>query len=454
MTARVLVVDDVRSNLKLLQARLSLEYFEVLTATNGPDALAICEKGGCDIVLLDVKMPGMNGFEVCRRLRTAPDTAHLPIVLLTALDRPADRVRGLESGADDFLTKPVDELALIARVRSLTRLKFSLDELRARAAHSAEAEAQAQALKLDGTERGRLLLVDEQRASRERIQGALSPYHDVILADDPGEAPAMAREETIDLMIVGLGFGALDGLRLVSQVRSHERTRNLPILLIADSDDRPRVLRGLDLGVNDYLTRPIDRNELLARVRTNIRQKLYADRLRQSVQESIEMAHYDPLTGLNNRRSLERRLPAMIESAKERGAALTMMVLDIDHFKRVNDTYGHDVGDCVLKGFGAQLQETVRGGDLICRLGGEEFVVVMPGVGLSEAARIAERARRTTESRDFVVDGAASSVSVTVSIGLAEYRKPWDAGELYRRADRALYLSKSAGRNRVTQDAA
>ena len=452
MTARVLVVDDVRSNLKLLQARLSLEYFEALTASNGPDAIAICEQGGCDIVLLDVKMPSMDGFEVCRRLRAAPDTAHLPIVLITALDRPGDRVRGLESGADDFLTKPVDEIALIARVRSLTRLKFSIDELRARAAH--DAEAGPQALKLDLSERGRLLLVDEQRRSRERIQGALSPYHDVIMADDPGEAPGTAREEPVDLMIVGLGFGAFDGLRLISQVRSQERTRNLPILLIADPDDRPRVLRGLDLGVNDYLTRPIDRNELLARVRTNIRQKRYADRLRQSVQESIEMAHCDPLTGLNNRRSLERRLPAMIESARLRGAALTMMILDIDHFKRVNDTYGHDVGDCVLKRFGAELQETVRGGDLICRLGGEEFVVVMPGVGASEAGRIAERARRTTESREFAVDGAAGSVSITVSIGLAEWRKGWDSAELYRRADRALYLSKSAGRNRVTQDAA
>jgi DNA-binding response OmpR family regulator len=117
MTARVLVVDDVQPNLKLLEARLSAEYFEVFTATNGPDAIAICEMGGCDIVLLDVMMPGMDGFEVCRRLRAASETAHLPIVLVTALDRPADRVRGLEAGADDFLTKPVDEIALIARVR-------------------------------------------------------------------------------------------------------------------------------------------------------------------------------------------------------------------------------------------------------------------------------------------------------------------------------------------------
>ena len=456
MTARVLVVDDVRSNRKLLQTRLSLEYFEVLAAANSPDAIAICEKGGCDIVLLDVKMQGMDGFEVCRRLRAAPDTAHLPIVLLTALDRPADRLRGLESGADDFLTKPVDEIALIARVRSLTRLKFSVDELRSRAAHLGEAgtAALAEALSPEAPERGRLLLVDEQQNSRDRIRGALSPHHDVILADDPFEAPAMARKALIDLMIVSLGSGAFDGLRLCSQARSHERTRNLPILLIADPDDRPKVLRGLELGVNDYLTRPIDRNELLARVRTNIRQKLYADRLRQSVQQSIEMALYNSLTGLNNRRSLERRLPAMIETARARGAALTMMVLDIDHFKRVNDSYGHDVGDRVLKGFGAELQETVRGGDLVCRLGGEEFVVVMPGADAAEAARIAERARRTTESREFLVDGAAGSISITVSIGLAEWRENWNTAELYRRADRALYLSKSAGRNRVTHDAA
>src|SRR4029077_7834844 len=198
MTAPVLVVDDVRSNRKLLQTRLSLEYFEVLAAANGPDAIAICEKGGCDIVLLDVKMPGMDGFEVCRRLRAAPETAHLPIVLLTALDRPADRVRGLESGADDFLTKPGDEIALIARVRSLVRLKFSIDELRARAAHSGEAgiAAPAEALNLEAPERGRLLVVDEQRRSRERIGGALSPFHDVIFAEEPGEAPIAAREES------------------------------------------------------------------------------------------------------------------------------------------------------------------------------------------------------------------------------------------------------------------
>ncbi len=456
MTARVLIVDDVPPNLKLLETRLSVEYFEVLTATNGPDAIAICEMGRCDIVLLDVMMPGIDGFEVCRRLRAGSETAHLPIVLVTALDRPADRVRGLEAGADDFLTKPVDEIALIARVRSLARLKFSIDELRARAAHSAATGTvnSVEALNLHGAERGRILLVDHQRSSFDRIIKALTPHHDVIQTEEPNEALARACSENVDLMIVSLGLGAFDGLRLCSQARTHEPTRNLPILLIADREDRQKVLRGLELGVNDYLSRPVDRNELLARARTNVRQKRYVDRLRQSVRQSVEMALYDPLTGLANRRLLERRLSAMIETASQRGAPLTVMILDIDHFKRVNDTHGHDTGDLVLKGFAAELRQIVRGGDLVCRLGGEEFVVAMPGIDATLAARMAERARQTIESKEFTIGSASLSVSITVSIGIADLRGERDFTELYRRADRALYRSKSAGRNRVTLDAA
>src|ERR687886_1132822 len=133
MTARVLVVDDVPANVRLLEARLSAEYFDVLTAASGTQALQICQRAQCDIVLLDVMMPDMDGFEVCRRLKANPKTHHIPVIMVTALDQPADRVRGLEAGADDFLTKPVSEIALLARVRSLVRLKMVTDELRMRA---------------------------------------------------------------------------------------------------------------------------------------------------------------------------------------------------------------------------------------------------------------------------------------------------------------------------------
>jgi len=177
MTARVLVVDDLLPNIKLLEARLTAEYFDVITATNGFEALELCRAGSCDIVLLDVMMPGMDGFEVCRRLKADAATMHLPVVMVTALDQPADRVRGLSVGADDFLTKPVDEIALIARVRSLARLKMTIDELRARAATSGHLGLRdaADLSRTDTGERGRILLVDDRpnlegpRIGRENV---------------------------------------------------------------------------------------------------------------------------------------------------------------------------------------------------------------------------------------------------------------------------------------------
>src|SRR6516164_4293632 len=138
MTARVLVVDDVPANVKLLEARLSAEYFDVTTASSGQEALSICERAECDVVLLDVMMPDLDGFEVCRRLKSGLSTHHIPVVMVTALDQPSDRIKGLEAGADDFLTKPVSDIALIARVRSLVRLKMITDELRMRALTSRE----------------------------------------------------------------------------------------------------------------------------------------------------------------------------------------------------------------------------------------------------------------------------------------------------------------------------
>jgi two-component system, cell cycle response regulator len=456
MTARILVVDDIPPNVKLLEARLNAEYFDVLTASNGPDALRLCEDGACDIVLLDVMMPGMDGFEVCRRLRSNPATAHLPIVMVTALDQPADRVRGLEAGADDFLTKPIDEIALVARVRSLARLKVVIDELRSRASTAVATNAREGffAINADDGHKGRILVVDDRRSSAERIAEVLSPHHEVTVEADPHQALFKAAETECDLFIVSLGLANYDGLRLCSQIRSLERTRHLPILTIADLEDRGRVLRGLDLGVNDYLVRPIDRNELLARARTQLRQKRYADSLRNKVQQSIELALVDPLTGLNNRRFLENHLATMLDQTQRRRAPLSLMIFDIDHFKSVNDTHGHDCGDEVLKGFADRLRRVIRGGDLLCRLGGEEFVIVMPNVGIELAAKIAERTRTAIEEEPFVIDKSGRSIPVTVSVGVAGRGADCDPDSLYRRADRALYRSKAEGRNRVTADAA
>jgi two-component system cell cycle response regulator len=224
--------------------------------------------------------------------------------------------------------------------------------------------------------------------------------------------------------------------------------------MVADIEDRKRVLRGLDLGVNDYISRPIDRNELVARVRTQLRRKRYADALRASMQTSIEMALVDSLTGLNNRRYLETHLASLLQNVTNRGGSLSLMMLDIDHFKSVNDTYGHNAGDEVLRNFAGRVKRMVRQTDLACRYGGEEFVVMMPDTTIAVASQIAERVRAAVQGELFPIDGGARSIPVTVSIGLAESRGMNDPETLFRRADKALYCSKNSGRNRVTADAA
>jgi two-component system cell cycle response regulator len=238
-------------------------------------------------------------------------------------------------------------------------------------------------------------------------------------------------------------------------VRSLERTRGPPILAIADADNDTRLVRGLEIGVNDYLVRPIDKNELLARARTLVRKKRYTERLRDNVQLSIEMAITDALTGLYNRRYMESHLTALVEQAAARGKPLTVLILDIDYFKAINDSYGHDAGDDVLREFAVRIRKSIRGIDLACRYGGEEFVAVMPETDMAVATMVAERLRRRIASDPFSIQQGKGSVEVTISIGLATLGSPNEtAAEILKRADQALYRAKRDGRNRVVPDAA
>jgi two-component system cell cycle response regulator len=457
MTARILVVDDVPANVKLLEARLSAEYFDVTTAQSGMEALALCERAECDIVLLDVMMPELDGFEVCRKLKSNPRTHHIPVVMVTALDQPSDRVRGLEAGADDFLTKPVGDIALISRVRSLARLKMVTDELRMRAVTSKDIGIQSPEREavLDTGRNGRVLIVDDRASSYERISETLRAEHDVDIETDPNEALFRSAEGNYDLVIVSLGLQNFDGLRLCSQIRSLERTRNLPILAIADSDSNAKLARGLEIGVNDYLFRPIDKNEILARVRTQIKKKRYTERLRDNVQMSIELAITDGLTGLFNRRYMETHLGNLVDQSAARGKPITVLVLDIDYFKVVNDSYGHDAGDDVLREFSLRIRKATRNIDLACRYGGEEFVIVMPETDMAVATMVAERLRRRIASEPFAIQKGARNIEVTISIGIAALSGVTDnATTILKRADQALYRAKRDGRNRVVPDAA
>jgi two-component system cell cycle response regulator len=455
MTARILVVDDIPANVKLLEARLLAEYFDVLTADDGFKALEIVDKTSVDLILLDIMMPGMDGFEVCERLKANPRTAHIPVVMVTALDQPADRVRGLKAGADDFLTKPVNDLQLVSRVKSLVRLKTLSDELRIRA-ETARNIGIDDFLRLENLEAaGQVLLVDSRASSQERIIRALKPVAEVTAISDPQAAVFEAAENPFDMVIINGNSNDYDPLRLCSQLRLLERTRFLPLLLVTELGQEDMVIRALDLGVNDYIIRPIDPNELVARTLTQIKRKRYNDRLRSSVRQSIELAVTDGLTGLNNRRYLDNHLKTLFNRAAARARPLSVCITDIDRFKQVNDTYGHDMGDEVLKEFARRIRSTVRGADLACRYGGEEFVVVMPDTDPISAAAIAERLRRIIEESPFDLPGTGLTLSITASLGIATNMAGVETPEqLLKQADKALYEAKNQGRNRVVAAAA
>ncbi|WP_392710835.1 PleD family two-component system response regulator [Rhizobium ruizarguesonis] len=457
MTARILVVDDIPANVKLLEARLLAEYFDVMTAADGYTALAICERNQVDLILLDIMMPGIDGFEVCERLKASRKTAHIPVVMVTALDQPTDRVRGLKAGADDFLTKPVNDLQLISRVKSLLRLKTLSDELRIRAdtAHTMGIDDLTRAGEGRADETAQVLLVDGRANSQERIIKALKPVADVLALSDPQAALFEAAESAFDLVIVNANFDDYDPLRLCSQLRSLERTRFLPILIITEQGADEMVVRALDLGVNDYIIRPVDPNELVARSLTQIRRKRYNDRLRASVKQTIELAVTDPLTGLYNRRYLDNHLNVLFNRSMARGRPLSVLITDIDRFKQVNDTYGHDGGDEVLREFANRVRSTIRGADLACRYGGEEFVVVMPDTSPEIAATVAERLRAAIESAPFMLKHSGEALNVTASFGIASrIASVLTPDQLMKQADLALYEAKNTGRNRVVAAAA
>ena len=450
MSGRVLVVDDVRPNVKLLEAKLGAEYFEVLSAADGARALELARGEQPDLVLLDVMMPGLDGYETCRRLKADPRCRHIPVVMVTALGERQDRLRGLEAGADDFLTKPLNDLALMARVRSLIRLKTMTDELRVR--HSTVGGAGAVDPELierlgEGGET-RALVVESDRGTREDLVAALEAAGiEVAGADSLGAAEAKLAERAAELVLVGLQVGGEDGLRFVARLRAKEATRQVPILLVMEDLDLPFLAKSLDLGVTDYVVKPIDANELRARARTQLKRRRYHLALKALLEHSVSMAYTDPLTGLYNRRYFMAHLERKLAERSETGKPLTLMMVDIDRFKLVNDTHGHAAGDAVLAQVARRMVERLRDIDLIARFGGEEFAVVLPDTDVEEALAAAERLRLGIADQPFDLPDRAAGLPVTVSIGLAAAGA--GSGCLLGAADRQLYAAKNGGRNRV-----
>jgi two-component system cell cycle response regulator len=444
VTARILVVDDIAANLRLLEAKLLADYYEVIPASSGPEAIEAAFTQSPDIVLLDVMMPGTDGYEVCRRLKASPATRYIPVVMVTALTDPTERVRGLEAGADDFLSKPVDDATLSARVRALLRMKQMQDAWRLRAETARDLGLPPPPDPPAEVAGARACVVSASAAEGMAICQILE--RDGVLTERAETAEGAWRclaEHSADLAVLALPRDGAESLRLASRLRANAATRDLPLLLVADPEQKGLLLRGFDIGANDHTLRPIDPQELRARARNQIRRKRMQELLRAQLDRSLEMAVTDPLTGLRNRRYLRRHLESQLQ--REPGAAV--LLIDLDRFKMINDAHGHEAGDAVLKEVARRLEAELRAADVVARWGGEEFVAVLAGAPAENLMQVAERLRVALE-REPVRLPSGVELAVTLCVGVAAAPRGGDPDALLRAADAALYSAKASGRNR------
>ena len=459
MSRKILIVDDLATNRIILKVKLNAACHETLQAADGMSALQIARTEQPKLILLDMMLPDISGIDVCRKLRADPATMHIPIVIVTASKDRQSRLGALEAGADEFLTKPLNEVILLARIRSLLRAHETEAELRLRSETFAGMDFAEEPSVF--TMPGHVGLIAGETAIAMGWRNALAPHLQerisilsptAALTNNPlGTSP--------DMYLIAADLGAHgSGQRLIADLRSRVQSRHAEIALVLPKVDPEAAAMALDVGANDLMPLPLDAQETGLRVTMHIQRKRRADRLRRGIKQGLRMAVTDPLTGLHNRRYALADLDRISAEAQATGRRFAVMLLDLDRFKLVNDTYGHGAGDAVLETVAARLRDNLRPSDLLARIGGEEFLVALPEATLGTARLAAERLCQVIGDTPVSLPDGSGAVHVTISVGLAlgpdlspETMEPNGiARDTLARADAALMAAKTEGRNQVT----
>ncbi len=450
---RILIVDDDPKNLKLMRGLLARDNYELSTAADGATALAQVEQNPPDLILLDVIMPGMDGYEVTRRLKAGAATKTIPIILVTALDSPRDRVLGLEAGAEEFLTKPVNPVEIEARIQSMLKLKRYRDQLGLRSSSEDKLlKSNPRTPICEDEQRSRhILIVDDNAKDLKLLRSHLiSPdYHLDVVSNGSDAIDAISRRH-FDLILLDILLPGMDGFEICRRIKQTTETRDTQVVLITCLNDVENKIKGVELGADDYLIKPIDPRELQARVNVLLKKKSYLDNLHQHYEKAVNSAILDGLTSLYNHAYFKRFLELEIKRSERQRHQTALLMLDLDNFKQVNDTLGHVAGDEILRSVARLIRKSIREIDVAARYGGEEFAIVLPYGGEQSIKAVGERIRNLIEKQVFAIPGIDEGHLVTASIGGAIYPTDADtAARLVETADRMLYRAKHHGKNRV-----
>jgi len=453
MTGKILIADDVATNRIVMKVTLTDACYQVLQASNGAETIARARKDGPDLILLGLMMSDMDGVEVCAALKNDPQTAHIPIIIVTAQNDDTAKIKALQAGADDFMIKPLDELTLLARVRSLLRARDTEEELRLRESTSRELGFAEEGP--DYLQPVTIAMISTENKTavswKSSVIGKLNG--NIVVIPKEKALTIMPDEQYPDIYVISCDLAKPDdGLRLLSELRSRSATRHSAIIMVAPKEAYDKSASALDLGANDLMFEGFSPQELALRLKTQIKRKQQADSLRKTMRDGLRMAVIDSLTGLFNRRYALPHLNRISERAKTTGRTFAVMVLDLDHFKSINDTYGHSAGDAVLKEVARRIKDNLRAVDMVARIGGEEFLVVMPDTNLEQARQAAKRLCDAISQTRVARPNSSSDIAASLSIGVSMGGLPNQAqsvNQLIEFADRALYSAKTDGRNQV-----
>jgi two-component system cell cycle response regulator len=451
--SRILIVDDEPLNVKLLAAMLPADQYETIKAYDGREALKKIVNETPDLILLDVMMPGLDGYEVTRTVKNDSDTRDIPVILVTALDGTDNKIKGLEAGADEFLNKPVSKTELIARVNSLLRLKQYQDQLKTHMQsknHFTTPDQSQRSIEEEINLPSILIVEDDVKDAKLILNYLHGEAYIIKQVKDGEEAISRARQEKIDLILLDILLPGMDGFETCRRLKAMDQTKDIQIVALTSLNDMESKVKGIELGADDYLVKPINMHELRVRIKALVKKKAYLDRLHANYEMAVHSAITDKLTGLYNHAYFEHFLGLEVKRSLRQNMPVSLMMIDIDDFKQYNDTLGHLAGDQILSELGQLIKTNIREIDLAARYGGEEFSVVLPGVDLKGAVTTAERVRQVIHENSFSPELSSDSKNLSVSIGIAACPSDAEAvKELINKADMALYKAKREGKNRV-----